>query len=101
MHAINLATIRTRCFAVPKEQSNAARGGRRTTRSERGSRLLDDHLHDVPPEVFALLSDLGRLAPQPLTIVIERDGRFPPFGRLLEQLDIARAALAAGREAAE
>ena len=63
-------------------------------------RLLDDHLHDIPPEVFALLSELGRLAPQPLTIVIERDGRFPPVARLLEQLDTARAALAAGREAA-
>jgi hypothetical protein len=63
-------------------------------------RLLDDHLHDIPPEVFALLFELGRLAPQPLTIVIERDGWFPPIARLLEQLDIARAALAAGRAAA-
>jgi uncharacterized protein (UPF0276 family) len=62
--------------------------------------VLDDHLHDIPPEVFALLSELGRLAPQPVTIVIERDGRFPPIARLLEQLDIARAALAAGRAAA-
>jgi hypothetical protein len=50
--------------------------------------------------VFALLSELGRFAPQPLTIVIERDGRFPPIARLLDQLDSARAALAAGREAA-
>jgi len=47
-----------------------------------------------------LLSELGRLAPQPLTIVIERDGRFPPVACLLDQLDSARAALAAGREAA-
>ncbi len=44
--------------------------------------------------------ELGRLAPQPLTIVIERDGRFPPVACLLDQLDSARAALAAGREAA-
>ena len=63
-------------------------------------RLLDDHLHDVPPEVFALLRELGRLAPQPLTLIIERDGRFPPIARVLEQLDTARATLAAGREAA-
>ena len=69
-------------------------------RAERGRRLLDDHLHDIPPEVFALLSDLGRLAPQPLTIIIERDGRFPPIADLLGQLDMARVALAAGREAA-
>jgi hypothetical protein len=51
-------------------------------------------------EVFALLSELGRLTPQPLTIIIERDGRFPPVACLLDQLDSARAALAAGREAA-
>jgi hypothetical protein len=63
-------------------------------------RLLDDHLHDVPPEVFALLRELGRLAPQPLTVIIERDGRYPPIAWLLDQLDSARAALAAGRKAA-
>jgi uncharacterized protein (UPF0276 family) len=61
-------------------------------------RLLDDHLHDVPPAVFELLRELGRLAPQPLTVIIERDGRHPPMARLLEQLDDARAALAAGRK---
>jgi hypothetical protein len=63
-------------------------------------RLLDDHVHDVPLEVFALLRELGRLAPQPLTIILERDGRYPPIALLLEQLDTARAALAAGRVAA-
>ena len=63
-------------------------------------RLLDDHLHDVPPQVLALLTELGRLAPQPLDVVIERDGRYPPFSELLDQLDAARAALAAGRQAA-
>jgi uncharacterized protein len=62
-------------------------------------RLLDDHLHDVPPAVFELLRELGRLAPQPLTVIIERDGRYPPISRLLKQLDDARAALVAGREA--
>jgi hypothetical protein len=63
-------------------------------------RLLDDHLHDIPPQVFALLRELGRLAPQPLTVIIERDGAYPPIARLLDQLEAARAALAAGREAA-
>ena len=63
-------------------------------------RLLDDHLHDVPEEVFALLRELGRLAPQPLTVIVERDGHYPPIARLLDQLQSARAALAAGREAA-
>jgi uncharacterized protein (UPF0276 family) len=63
-------------------------------------RLLDDYLHDVPLAVFELLRELGRLASQPLTVIIERDGRFPPIARLIEQLDLARAALAAGRKAA-
>ena len=63
-------------------------------------RLLDDHLHDVPPQVLALLTELGRLTPQALDVVIERDGRYPPFGALLRQLDAARTALEAGRQAA-
>jgi uncharacterized protein len=74
-------------------------GGRWIDGPNGARRLLDDHLHDIPAEVFALLSELGRLAPQPLTIIIERDGRFPPIAHLLEQLDIARAALTTGREA--
>ncbi len=62
-------------------------------------RLLDDHVHDVPPEVFALLSLLATHAPQPLDVILERDGKFPAFRHLAAQLDQARAALAAGRAA--
>jgi uncharacterized protein (UPF0276 family) len=87
---------------LPLDRVNAVHlsGGRWIDGPNGARRLVDDHLHDIPAEVFALLSELGRLAPQPLTIIIERDGRFPPFARLLEQLAIARAALTAGREAA-
>jgi uncharacterized protein (UPF0276 family) len=87
---------------LPLERVNVVHlsGGRWIDGPDGARRLLDDHLHDIPPEVFALLSELGRLAPQSVTIVIERDGQFPPIARLLEQLDIARAALAAGRAAA-
>jgi uncharacterized protein len=60
-------------------------------------RLLDDHIHDVPDEVFALLTELATRAPQPLTIIIERDGAYPQFDHLLRQLARAREALAAGR----
>ena len=60
-------------------------------------RLLDDHLHDTPAEVLALLRVLGAEAPQPLTVILERDGRYPPIGRLLDQLDAARRALGEGR----
>lgn len=64
-----------------------------------GQRLLDDHLHDVPPAVFALLTLLARHAPQPLTVIVERDGNYPSFGHVLGQLELARAALRAGRDA--
>ena len=64
-----------------------------------GRRLLDDHLHDVPAEVFELLTLLARHAPQPLTVILERDGNYPTFDHVLEQLALARAALRAGRAA--
>ena len=62
-------------------------------------RLLDDHLHDVPAEIFGLLEALAGAVPQPLTVVLERDGRYPAFGALLGQLQQARDALARGRAA--
>jgi uncharacterized protein (UPF0276 family) len=60
-------------------------------------RILDDHLHDVPDPVYELLDEVGRLAPRPLTVIIERDGRYPPIRSLLAEVERARAALAAGR----
>lgn len=60
-------------------------------------RLLDDHLHDVPAEVYELLATLARWVPQPLTVIIERDGNYPGFQILLDQIEQARAALARGR----
>ena len=60
-------------------------------------RLLDDHVHDVPDVVFAMLTALGQCCPQPLTVILERDGHFPEFARLLEQVARAREALAEGR----
>ncbi len=62
------------------------------------SRLLDDHCHDVPEAVFDLLTDLAELSSQPLTVIIERDGHYPEFPVLVQQLRHARAALAKGRE---
>jgi uncharacterized protein len=60
-------------------------------------RLLDDHLHDVADPVYDLLTAVGARAPQPLTVILERDGAYPPIENLLAQLIRARAALAAGR----
>jgi uncharacterized protein (UPF0276 family) len=61
------------------------------------SRLIDDHIHDPPPRVYELLEALAFKAPQHLTVIIERDGRYPDFPALLEQIARARGALAAGR----
>lgn len=60
-------------------------------------RLLDDHLHDVPDAVYTLLEEVGACASQPLTVILERDGHYPAIECLLEQVDRARRALAAGR----
>jgi len=61
-------------------------------------RILDDHLHDPPDPIFDLLSALSSRCPNPLTVIIERDGSYPPMGHLLAQLDRARRAVSAGRE---
>jgi hypothetical protein len=65
------------------------------------ARLLDDHLHDVPDPVYHLLEALGERCPRLLTVVLERDGRFPAMGALMDQLRRARlAATAAASERA-
>ena len=61
--------------------------------------LLDDHLHDVPDAVYALLERLACEAAQPLTIIVERDGNYPAFEVLLAQVERARTAVRAGRAA--
>ncbi|MET0356370.1 MAG: DUF692 family multinuclear iron-containing protein [Cellvibrio sp.] len=63
-----------------------------------GERLLDDHIHDVPEDIFELLTYVAQITPQNLMVIIERDGNFPAFDQLLEQLDLARRALQKGRE---
>jgi uncharacterized protein len=63
--------------------------------------LLDDHLHDVTEPVYDLLSELAARAPQPLTVILERDGAYPPMPALLQELVRAREALAAGRRRRE
>ena len=64
-------------------------------------RVLDDHLHDVPDEVYDLLELAAAHAARPPTVILERDGNYPPMERLLEQLDRARTALQAGRRERE
>jgi uncharacterized protein (UPF0276 family) len=57
-------------------------GGRRI---ERG-RVLDDHLHRVPEEVFALLALVD--APHAY-VILERDGNYPSVAELLAELRTA------------
>jgi len=63
-----------------------------------GMRRLDDHIHDVPLEVFELLEQLASRSERSLTVIIERDGRYPPFQELVSQVREAKAALSRGRE---
>jgi hypothetical protein len=44
-----------------------------------------------------MLEELAALAPQPLTVVLERDGAYPPIGDLLLELQLARVAMRRGR----
>jgi uncharacterized protein len=48
---------------------------------------LDDHLHDVPAHVYDLLAEVGAHVRHPLTVILERDGAYPPLQLLLAQLD--------------
>ncbi len=60
-------------------------------------RLLDDHLHDVSDPVFELLEEAAAISPNPLTVILERDGAYPSMDCLLAQIEQARQALARGR----
>lgn len=69
-----------------------------TQDSPGSAHLMDEHIHDVPEALFALLEELAARADQDLTVVIERDGNFPPFSFLLHEVGRAREALKRGRE---
>lgn len=87
---------------IPLDQVGAVHlaGGRWMAAPGGERRLLDDHLHDVPEVVYDLLAEVAARTSHPLTVILERDGAFPPFATLLTQMDRARVALARGRLAA-
>ena len=41
--------------------------------------------------------ELAARCPNPLTLILERDGSYPPMDHLLKHLDLAREAMARGR----
>ncbi|MEU1525248.1 DUF692 domain-containing protein [Nocardia rhamnosiphila] len=58
---------------------------------ESGGRYHDTHLHPIPAEVLALVTEFVHDHPVPL--MLERDGNYPPAHELLDELDaIADAA---------
>jgi uncharacterized protein len=57
--------------------------------------LVDSHSQATPVDVWALLEHLASRV-EIRAVLLERDERFPPFGELLDELDRARAVLAAG-----
>jgi uncharacterized protein len=63
----------------------------------KSQRLLDDHIHDVADACYDMLEELAARVDQPLCVVIERDGRYPPMEHLVEQIRRARHALDTGR----
>jgi uncharacterized protein (UPF0276 family) len=60
--------------------------------------LLDDHLHPVPDPVYDLLAEVASASSLPLTVLLERDGEYPPMAELLAELEVARVAIARGRQ---
>jgi uncharacterized protein (UPF0276 family) len=60
-------------------------------------RMLDDHRHATPLAVLDLLEMVAARTRQSLTVMLERDGDYPPFDDLLAELRLARAALTRGR----
>lgn len=69
-----------------------------TAKSNQERRLLDDHLHDVPEQVYELLSHVGSRTAHDITVILERDGRYPPMEVLTAQLERARAVLQRARQ---
>ena len=85
--------------AIPAHRIRAVHvaGGTEVSATTGERRLLDDHRHAVPDVVYSLLARVGARVPHPIDVILERDGAFPPFAQLLDEVDRARAALAAGR----
>ncbi|HEX8253025.1 MAG TPA: DUF692 family protein [Thermoanaerobaculia bacterium] len=74
--------------ALPAPRLIHLAGGRRIE----GDRVLDDHLHAVPAAVYELLAAVD--APE-ATVILERDGNYPPIEELLAELWSAATQVAA------
>jgi uncharacterized protein (UPF0276 family) len=76
-------------FPLERVESVHLSGGMWIAADNGEQRLLDDHVHSPPPEVFELLRSLeGRTGP--LDVILERDSNYPSFDVLLAEMDFAR-----------
>ncbi len=62
--------------------------------SDQGTHKIDSHDEPVSPEVWALFAEAWRRF-GPVSVMIERDDKFPPFPELLAELEQARGIAAA------
>lgn len=66
-----------------------------------GDRLIDSHSQPVPQKVWSLFEALLGDMPRLRGAVIERDGNYPEFGLLLQELRMVREVLAKSPTASE
>jgi uncharacterized protein (UPF0276 family) len=89
-------------YSIPENRIRTVHiAGGKWVGKEGSKRILDTHFHPVPDPVYDLLFVLGKHVKGDLDIILERDGHYPPFAILLEELQRARTALREGRKASE
>jgi uncharacterized protein len=71
--------------------------GGQITQANSDQFYLDDHHHDTPVAVYDLLEELASRVTIPLSVILERDGHYPAFHVLLNELQRAREAISRGR----
>ena len=87
-------------FPVARVRAVHLSGGRWiTARERRPPRCSTTTSTTFPDAVYALLVEVARRAPHPLTVILERDGEYPRMEVLLAELDRARERAAEGRSA--
>ncbi len=57
--------------------------------ADHGTHKIDTHDEPVSAEVWSLFAEAWRRF-EPVSVMIERDDKFPPFAELLAELDHAR-----------
>ncbi|HMY69318.1 MAG TPA: DUF692 family protein [Leptospiraceae bacterium] len=67
-------------------------GGRRI-----GNTVLDTHRHSVPEQVYELLEFTSSVHRNGFDVILERDGNYPEFSQILNELQRARESVQRGR----